>query len=1055
MSVAIGGSNQNSQTSGIFVDVRDFGAKAVEGFDNTPAFQAAIDYVGSSGGGTVYIPGGGKAPNYWYLDKPVYINKNYITIQGDGENSSIIRTWGPAIMFAWHPRLWRSRSSSYIDSDTGQTIATRDSNNNFIFNDRYKVDLYRFTANGDLKAGQSGVPPLDATIGPNQFFGIRPRNMVKGIFPGNYLGTGGEEGWESRKQLTFDFITYSHNTMLQGGIAGMGEWRNPDPWLMSGNSTEFQLCLALTDDTLMNKAVGRISFVQPQTKGLHRISVQIDFQQQSIAVFVDRVQVAYTFSFDNNVAVSELFSKYNCLARWEYSDFSIGSRNRISNRNEFDQPAASDFSVLGVKVWPSLRYQNKSVGQNQLRIPVDIGGGNSVVPPLSDNDTLILTLRTGFLAGLRLFEGTGSDLMVLTNTGARGFGMLVPISDGQNQDALDYCQFRNFGIVGFEERQSDGITLGPYLHLDISDISIRTGFFNSIGSLDCYVSYPLKLNNCKLLSKGNGFFGQNQSAIWAQNITFGYIGRSAIRLVGSGSTWSCGMTNDFEDHSEAFFMGFCGNSLGAGHRFENFMIDTEGTRSTPRIAYFYQQKASDVINNSLDLKLVSTGNGSGMPIIYLDDTLPLSPSVNFPGYVKIESCAFGCEGPLVRVKGRDWFGTLDACRWQCADWVVESLPQPPYLTTKVKSIHRDLSSPPNFGGWTRGMHDILIANHPEGGVASWNCDRTGMEGTSLPPIWTPNLIRNTRRKNVLSGNIFANFYADVSAKHPLLPTSLTKNGTLVDYTSLLIMDMILNRGTGIPRDKFCIVIDPFLTHRGMLVPSGTRKSAVLDNNQNLWNAASNGIKTNKSDIVLTDQQSNGVWSSNMRSRSASFFINIGNSNWDPHTVLTAVSGRFVGQKPEFFNRDAVIIPAGSIKFGLAPRDGSWSIFAMNQFLDYLFGNLSFRSPGTFYIGLSKTPVLSNGTGITEVNTGNYARVPITLGSSNFAMHDEFASTWSNKVPITFPAPSSDWGDFEWFFIADAATGGNVWASGPLNRSVSVKSGDTPPCFLPFGLQIQL
>ena len=1055
MSLAIGGSNQNSQTSGVFVDVRDFGAKAVFGFDNTPAFQAAIDYVGSNGGGTVYIPGGGKNPNYWYLDKPVYINNNYITIQGDGENSSIIRTWGPAIMFAWHPRLWRSRSSSYIDTDTGQTIAARDANNNFIFNDRYKIDLYRFTANGDLKSGPSGVPPLDATIGQNQFFGIRPRNMVKGIFPGNYLATGGVSGWDSQKQLTFDFITYSHDTMLEGGIAGMGEWSNPDPWLMSGNTTEFHLCLALTDDTLMNKAIGRIRFAQPQTKGLHRISVQIDFAQQSIAVYVDRVQVSFTFNFDNGIPVSELFTKYNCLARWEYSDFSIGSRNRSSNRNEFNQAAPSDFSVLGVKVWPSLRYQNKSVGQAQLRIPQTDGSGNTSVPPLSDNDTLILALRTGYLAGLRLFEGTGSDLMVLTNTGARGFGMLVPIGNGQNQDALDYCQFRNFAIVGFEERQSDGITLGPYLHLDISDLSIRTGFFNSIGSLDCYVSYPLKLTNCKLLSKGNGFFGLNQSAIWAQSITFGYIGRSAIRLVGSGSTWSCGMTNDFEDYSEAFFMGFCGNSLGAGHRFENFMIDTEGTRSTPRIAYFYQQKASDVINNSLDLKLVSTGNGSGVPIIYLDDTLPYNTTVNFPGYVKIESCAFGSEGPLVRVKGRDWFGTLDACRWQCADWVVESITQPPYMTTKVKSIHRDLSAPPNFGGWTRGMHDIVIANQPEGGVASWNCDRTGMEGTSSPPLWIPGQLRYTRRKNVLSGNIFANFYADVSAKHPLLPTSMTKYGTLIDYFSLLLLNTILNRGTNIPRDKFCIIIDPFLTHRGMFIPSGTRRSAILDNNVGLWNAASNGIKTNKVDIIVPDRQGNEIWPCNLRTRSASFFMNLGNSNWDPHTVLSAASGRFVAQNQVFFNKDSITIPAGSLKFGLAPRDGSWSIYAMNQFLDYLFGNASLNLPSMFYIGLSRTPVSTNGTGVTETIGGNYTRVPVALGSNNFALHDEFGSTWSNTISINFPAPTSDWGDFEWFFISDSANGGNIWASGPLNRAVSIKSGDTAPSFMPLGLQIQL
>jgi len=152
MSTAIGNFNQNSQTSGLFVDVRDFGAKPVPGFDNTPAFQAALDYVSSKGGGTVFIPGCGKDPYCWYLDKPIYVNNNNVTILGAGENTSIIRSWGPAIIFARHPRFWHSNSNSYIDNDTGQSVAARDANGNFIFENRYKVDLYRFTANGDLKS---------------------------------------------------------------------------------------------------------------------------------------------------------------------------------------------------------------------------------------------------------------------------------------------------------------------------------------------------------------------------------------------------------------------------------------------------------------------------------------------------------------------------------------------------------------------------------------------------------------------------------------------------------------------------------------------------------------------------------------------------------------------------------------------------------------------------------------------------------------------------------------------------------------------------------------
>jgi len=1050
MSTAIGNFNQNSQTSGLFVDVRDFGAKPVPGFDNTPAFQAALDYVSSKGGGTVFIPGCGKDPYCWYLDKPIYVNNNNVTILGAGENTSIIRSWGPAIIFARHPRFWHSNSNSYIDNDTGQSVAARDANGNFIFENRYKVDLYRFTANGDLKSGASGVPPLDAQIAQNQYFGIRPRKMVKGIFPGNYLATGGNDGWESKRQLTFDFITFSHDTMLEGGIAGMGEWSNPDPWLMSGNTTEFHLCLSLTDDTLMNKATGRIRFSQPQTKGLHRISVQIDFDLQQIAVFVDRVQVSYTFEFDNGVPLTDLFTKYNSLARWEYADFAIGSRYRNSSRNEYDQPQPSDFTVLAVKVWPSLRYQNNGPGKQQANLPV-LG----VVPPLSDSDTLIQNIRTGFFAGLRLFEGTGSDLMVLNNNGDRGFGFLVPIGNGPQP--LDYCSLLNFGLIGMDwVRQSDGITLGPYLHLDISDLSIRAGFFNSIGSLDCYVSYPLRMTNCKLLSKGNGFFGQNQSGIFAKNITFGYIGRSAVRLVGSGSHWEGGMTNDFEDYAEAFFLGFRGLSLGAGHRFENYMIDTEGTRSTPRIAYFYLQKGTDVANNGLHLKLVSTGNGGGAPHVYLDDPWPSSVTVNFPGFVSIEACSFGSEGPLVKNNGRDWVGNIDAYRWWCADSVIDAKTPSNVITTKVRSVHRDLSAPPNMGGWTKGAHEIIVANQADGGVAGWNCDRTGFEGTPYPPIWTPGIFRNTRRKNVLSGNIFANLYADVSAKHPLLPTSLTKFGTMVDFASFRILELILSGGPGFSRDKFSMIIDPVLTNRTMTYQNGRRKSAIIDNNLNFWNSAIGALKTNKTDILLNDLNTE-TWHCYpyIRTRGSSFFLNLGNQNWESYSVNSVFSGRFVSQKSAFFNNDPITVPAGGLKLGLAQRDGSWSILATNRILDYLFGNLALSKPTIFYIGLSKTPVLTDGSGVTEISTGGYARASVLLNSNSFKMHDEFGSTWSNSIPISFPVPTADWGDFDWFFIADAPTGGNVWASGPLNRTANIKGGETAPCFMPQGLQFQI
>ncbi len=38
--------------------VLDFGAEAIEGFDNTTAFQLALDYAGEQGGGAVLAPAG-------------------------------------------------------------------------------------------------------------------------------------------------------------------------------------------------------------------------------------------------------------------------------------------------------------------------------------------------------------------------------------------------------------------------------------------------------------------------------------------------------------------------------------------------------------------------------------------------------------------------------------------------------------------------------------------------------------------------------------------------------------------------------------------------------------------------------------------------------------------------------------------------------------------------------------------------------------------------------------------------------------------------------------
>ena len=49
--------------------------------DVRPQLQAAIDYVANNGGGTVTIPGDLCS---WYLSKPVFLDRDNVTIDGTG-----------------------------------------------------------------------------------------------------------------------------------------------------------------------------------------------------------------------------------------------------------------------------------------------------------------------------------------------------------------------------------------------------------------------------------------------------------------------------------------------------------------------------------------------------------------------------------------------------------------------------------------------------------------------------------------------------------------------------------------------------------------------------------------------------------------------------------------------------------------------------------------------------------------------------------------------------------------------------------------------------------
>jgi len=1055
MSSAIGNSGKSSETNGVFVDVRDFGAKAVPGFDNTAAFQAAADYVASKQGGTVFIPGNSSSSPY-VLEKPVFINGNNVKFQGEGKRATHLKTWGPAFIVGRHPRFWPSRKASYVDTDTGATVPTRNASDELILDSRYRTDLLRFRPQGDLKGGPSGVAPLDFPIDyPDQYFGLRSRGIVKGTFRGCALATGntnsgnGVKGWEDQTGVTFNFIYYAHDQKIWGGIAGCGEPVNPDPWLLVGDGNDFVFCLSMTNNSLVDRGLVWLRFPQPATLGMHRISVQVDLVNKRFSVYVDKVQVAFTMQTQaspgyQTITPAEVFTTYDKIMRWESADFAIGSMLRTAGKLDSYNGNVTDYTIIGVAAYPMVQFVHGSVGQAQARLDGQaINDGNFAMPSFPVVNTSIGCLLNR--------ESSGADLKCINLNGGSCYGMIVPDGPGGNggPSAISNPIISDLCIIGYDTFGcGEAITLGVFLHGEINEVTVRNTFYSSIGSLDLYVCYALYINDCELQSPGCAMFLLNQSWVIAKNIKFGYVGRCAIRASGSTVHLYGGMTNDFAGYAEGFLIAYAGKSIGAGYRLEDIMINLEGDRFSPRVAQIYVQKSIYHGNNKLLMKNMILGATSSIPSIYLDDPF-VYDWANYAGEVRVEDCAVPTDGPVLKVRGKDWRGTIEVARICCFDDVIETTPSI-HDFINMKTVHKDFYANPNHGGWLKDAHKVIIRSPQEGGVSEWGCSVSGREGTASPPTWVPMELRATRRQHALSGNVFSTLYMSVTAnlQGSAAPMNLAFT-VLNDARAESLLKLLLTRTGTIERNKI-------LFRYGILIPfpistelgGVTAETNLLDNDSTFWNVAANGEKTNKTALTLTPKYPHLLEA--IVTRRAGFLCELGNS-----TTSGFIVGKTERVTRNYFTNAQLSIPVNGIKVANSTRAGSWSRFIQNRIIDWIFGYPSQTFPSTFFVGLSKTPITDTGTGMTEITGGSYARVSVPLNSTNFRRLGEYGSTWCNAVDIAFPNPTADWGDCEWFFISDAPTGGNVLASGPLNRPARVKAGDTAPIFFKENLQFQI
>lgn len=150
-----------------------------------------------------------------------------------------------------------------------------------------------------------------------------------------------------------------------------------------------------------------------------------------------------------------------------------------------------------------------------------------------------------------------------------------------------------------------------------------------------------------------------------------------------------------------------------------------------------------------------------------------------------------------------------------------------------------------------------------------------------------------------------------------------------------------------------------------------------------------------------------------------------------------------------------------------------SDFLENKLIDWLFRGQAIgitgasaaagTGPTNLYVGLFTANPSDTGGG-TEVTGGSYARVTVASTTSDWdntqqaggtAASSGATGTTRNQGPITFPAPTANWGTITGFGIFDAASAGNLLIWGALTASKTVNNGDAAPAFSANALTFQI
>jgi hypothetical protein len=114
---------------------------------------------------------------------------------------------------------------------------------------------------------------------------------------------------------------------------------------------------------------------------------------------------------------------------------------------------------------------------------------------------------------------------------------------------------------------------------------------------------------------------------------------------------------------------------------------------------------------------------------------------------------------------------------------------------------------------------------------------------------------------------------------------------------------------------------------------------------------------------------------------------------------------------------------------------SFADYLEDEILDHILNDGAYTAP-TIFVGVSTVNPGDDASGLAEPSGNGYARVETAAADWNAAS----GGSKTNANAITFPTASGSWGTLTYVALFDAASSGNLLASGALTASKAIASG---------------